>query len=67
MQKFSAFKNCLSSSQRFFSTNSRCISEICTAGPPKDNSPILAKVKMSDLIERFVSAVSVVIFDISFR
>src|SRR6218665_1267591 len=35
MQKFSAWRKCSSDIQRRFSMISRCIIEICPAGPPK--------------------------------
>ena len=39
MQKLSVLKYWLSETQRFRSTNSRCMMAICPAGPPKFMNP----------------------------
>ena len=43
MQKFRARRNWPSETQRFSSTNSRCIIEIWPAGPPKLMNPSLTQ------------------------
>jgi len=46
-QKFKAWRYCSSSIHLRSSTNSRCISAICPAGPPKLRQPIRVKTRTS--------------------